>query len=136
MANDSGNAELDNFNKLAAAFGIQFNKDKKNPVIGKQFEMGKIMIPKGHPIFKNVNQIYIKEFSSLNLKAPAKATLTHNNDVVMAYAEVGKGTVFAVGDPWLYNEYSNRSRLSEDYENYKAGKALGEWLIKQSKARK
>lgn len=136
MANDSSNAELDNFNKLAAEFGIKFNKDLKNPVTGKQYEMGKIMIPSGHFIFNDVKKIYIKEFSSLNIQKPAKAALTHKDDVVMAYAKVGKGTVFAVGDPWLYNEYSNKSRLSEDYENYKAGKALAGWLIKQTKGGK
>lgn len=136
MANDSSNAEFENFNKLAAQFGIKFNRDKKNPVIGKQFEMGKIMIPADHLIFKEVNKIYIKEFSSLELTSPAKAVLSNkDNDVAMAYAEIGKGLVFAVGDPWLYNEYSNQSRLSADYQNYKAGKALAEWLINQAKSK-
>jgi unsaturated rhamnogalacturonyl hydrolase len=133
MANDSSNTELDHFNQLAAEFGIKFNKDLKNPVTGKQYEMGKIMIPEDNEVLKGINQIYIKEFASQTLKAPAKPVLTHKGDVVMSVAKVGKGTVFAVGDPWLYNEYANKSRLSSDYQNYLAGEALAKWLVSQSK---
>jgi unsaturated rhamnogalacturonyl hydrolase len=136
MANDSSNCELDHFNQLAAEFGIRFNKDLKNPVTGKQYEMGKIMIPKNNEVLKGVNQIYIKEYASQVLKAPAKAILTHKGDVVMSVSKLGKGTVFAVGDPWLYNEYSNKSRLSHDYQNYHAGEALAKWLVSQAKKNK
>ena len=52
----------------------------------------------------------------------------------MATAKVGKGTVFAVGDPWLYNEYVDGRRLPDQYENFKAATDLVNWLISQSKA--
>ena len=51
----------------------------------------------------------------------------------MAVAKVGKGTVFAVGDPWLYNEYTDGRRLPAEYDNYKAMVDLTRWLIDQSK---
>ncbi len=38
----------------------------------------------------------------------------------MAVARVGHGTVFAVGDPWFYNEYTDGRNLPPLYENYKA----------------
>ena len=53
-------------------------------------------------------------------------------DVIMATARIGKGTVFAVGDPWFYNEYLDGRRLSPEYENFNAANDLVKWLIKQS----
>jgi unsaturated rhamnogalacturonyl hydrolase len=50
----------------------------------------------------------------------------------MASAKLGKGMVFAVGDPWLYNEYMNTRRLPDEYENAKAGKNLFQWLLRNS----
>jgi unsaturated rhamnogalacturonyl hydrolase len=35
--------------------------------------------------------------------------LTDNGTVVMALSRVGRGIVFAVGDPWLYDEYIERN---------------------------
>ena len=49
----------------------------------------------------------------------------------MAAAKTGKGIVFAVGDPWLYNEYIDGRKLPEVYENFEAGKELLQWLLQQ-----
>ncbi|QMU31431.1 glycoside hydrolase family 88 protein [Adhaeribacter radiodurans] len=131
MANDLPNAELDHFNTLATAFGIEFKKETINPVTGRQFDMGKIMVPTNHPIFKTSGQLYLKEISTLNLKAPAKSVLVHKGDVVMAVAKVGKGTVFAVGDPWLYNEYTDGRKLPAEFQNFATGNDLLNWLLTQ-----
>ena len=136
MANDAPNAELDRFNNLAQAFGIEFKKETKNPVTGRQFNMGKMMVPGNHSIFKTARQLYLKEISTLNLKAPAKSVLEHNGDVVMAVAKVGKGTVFAVGDPWLYNEYTDGRKLPAEFQNFEAGNDLLTWLLTQATASK
>jgi unsaturated rhamnogalacturonyl hydrolase len=133
MGNDSGNMEFANFNHLGESFGIEFKVDSKNRVTGSNYEMGKIMIAPGHEIFKNTKQIYIKELSPLNLTPPARAVMTHNGDIVIGVAKLGKGTVFAVGDPWLYNEYTDGRKLPAEYENYKAAEDLVDWLLKQSK---
>jgi unsaturated rhamnogalacturonyl hydrolase len=53
-------------------------------------------------------------------------------DVIMAVAKLGRGTVFAVGDPWLYNEYVDGRKLPPDFDNSKAAKDLARWLIGQS----
>ena len=131
MGNDSGNAEFEHFNKLAENFGIHFNEDSKNRVTGSQFEMGKILIPADNSIIKNARQIYIKEFSSLSLKAPAKAMLQHKGDVVIAVAKLGKGTVLAIGDPWLYNEYTDGRKLPMAFQNFTAGQDIVKWLMGQ-----
>ena len=132
MANDTGNAELDHFNELAKYFGIQFNKDSKGKVTGKQFEMGGIMIPASNPLFKHTKQIYVKEYSSLNLTDPATAVLKDKDgNIVIATSKFGKGSVFAIGDPWLYNEYVDGRKLPPAYENFNAAKDLIDWLAAQ-----
>jgi unsaturated rhamnogalacturonyl hydrolase len=52
--------------------------------------------------------------------------------VIIAYARVGKGGVFAVGDPWLYNEYIEHRKLPAEYENDKAAENLFRWLLEQA----
>ena len=51
----------------------------------------------------------------------------------MAVAKYGKGTVFAVGDPWLYNEYTDGRKLPPEYDNFKAAQDLALWFIQQAK---
>ncbi len=129
MGNDSGNAEFEHFNRLAAAFGIRFNENVRNRVPGSDFQMGKIMLKGDDPVFKTARQIYIKELSTLSVKDPATAIVKHNGDNIMAVSRVGKGYVFAVGDPWLYNEYTDGRKLPAEFENYKAAMELAEWLV-------
>ncbi len=130
LGNDSGNAEFEHFNNLAAVFGIHFNGDSYNKVPGLNFAMGAINIDAGNPIFKSTKKIYIKELSTLKIQSPAKAVLTKEGNIIIAVAKYGKGTVFALGDPWLYNEYTDGRKLPKDYENYKGGEELMQWLIK------
>ncbi len=98
---------------------------------GTQFDMGMIKIPVGNIIFSKPYQLYLKEISTLKLNAPARAAVEHNGDVVMAISKYGKGTVFAVGDPWLYDEYTDGRKLPAAYQNFQAGNELIEWLLQQ-----
>jgi len=129
MENDKENAEFEHFNMLAERFGIHFNEDSYHKVIGNNYETGKNDRLPSHPIFKDVKQIYMKEICSLKIEKPAVPILTENGLVLMASARIGKGLVFAVGDPWLYNEYFDSRKLPVEYENAKAGKNLFEWLL-------
>ncbi|WP_381523335.1 glycoside hydrolase family 88 protein [Spirosoma soli] len=131
MANDTSNCEHKNFNRLAAQFGMQFLPKNRNMVQKDQFDQGTIKISEGTPIFPKTRTVYIKELAPLDVKAPAKAVVTDSGDVIMAVAKVGKGTVFAVGDPWLYNEYVDGRRIAAKFENYQAGKELATWLLEQ-----
>jgi hypothetical protein len=133
MENDKGNSEFEHFNKLSERFGIHFNEDSFHKVIGKEYETGKNDSLPEHPLFKRVKQIFMKEICSLTIEKPAEAILTEKGRVLMASANVGNGKVFAVGDPWLYNEYMDTRRLPADYKNAKAGKNLFEWLLYSAK---
>lgn len=133
MQNDSGNAEIKRFNTLTERFGIHFNEDSKNHVIGTQFEQGALYIPAGNAVFPNTKKVYIKELSTINVTSPATALYSNKGDVIMAVAKIGKGIVFAVGDPWFYNEYLDGRRLTPEFENYQAATDLADWLIKQAK---
>jgi unsaturated rhamnogalacturonyl hydrolase len=133
MANDAGNAELKNFNLLSSKFGITFNEDNYNLVQGNQFEQGAVMIPQAHPVFPSAKKIYVKELSTLNVKAPATTVLTKEGRNVIAIAKYGKGSVFAIGDPWLYNEYVDGRKLPSDFDNYKAAVDLVKWSVDQTK---
>jgi unsaturated rhamnogalacturonyl hydrolase len=140
MANDTGNCEIPHFNMLAKEFGIEFSNKNRNFVKNDTYPQGEFFLSEKHPIFKDVKRIFIKEFSVLNIKKPAVGLLFSPDnstdakgnvgDVLMAEAKYGKGRVFAVGDPWGYNEYINGRKLPNEYENFKAVKYLVEWLLK------
>ena len=133
FGNDSANVEFTHFNKLAERFGIHFNFDCQNKETGSNFSMSEINLEPGNSIFKNVSKVFIKEYSSLNLNAPANAVLKQGNITVAAIAKVGKGAVFAVGDPWFYNEYLDGRKLPADYQNYTAAEGLVRWALGQAK---
>ncbi|SRR6266545_480534 len=133
MGNDAGNAEFEHFNRLAAQFGLRFKEDRKNLVQGDDFAAGRIKPPSNHRIFKTARSLYLKEISTLAVVPPAKSMLDHKGDVVMAAAKLGKGTVFAVGDPWLYNEYLDGRKLPAEFDNYEAAVELSLWLLQQAK---
>jgi unsaturated rhamnogalacturonyl hydrolase len=133
MGNDAQNAELDNFNTLARGFGIQFNKDRKFEVPNNDYKMGGVDIAAGNQIFTTARKIFIKEVSTLSLSDNAKAAITANGENVAAVSKFGKGTVFAIGDPWLYNEYVDGRRLPLEFENFKAARDLSRWLLARAR---
>jgi hypothetical protein len=133
LTNDSGNAELKNFNILAEKFGIHFNEDSHNRVQNDMFEQGAVMTPEDHEIFGAPKKLYIKEYSSLNVKSPAKAVLRSDDNNLMAVSHYGKGTVFALGDPWIYNEYVGGKKMPADFVNLQAAEEWVKWLLKQTK---
>jgi len=133
MGNDGQNAELDKFNTLSAEFGIQFNKDRKFEVINNDYKMGGVEIASGNEIFKTARKIFIKEVSTLSLSGKARSVVSANGDVLIAVAKHGKGTVFVIGDPWLYNEYVDGRRLPAEFENFHAAEDLAKWAIAQAR---
>ena len=130
LANDTTNCEITHLNTLMKEFGIEFGGPNRNMVQGKNWHQGAVAIPANHDIFSDMKKIYIKEISTLYLSKTAKSSVNHEGVSVIATANVGKGKVFAVGDPWLYNEYTNNRRIPLDYENFQAAKKLAEWSLK------
>jgi unsaturated rhamnogalacturonyl hydrolase len=129
LANDAPNCEFTNLNKFASQFGMTFNHVTLHPVTGTNWEMGASKNLPDHPLFKGVSKIYIKEVSDINLKGKAKAILTENGKVLIAECSYGKGYVFAIGDPWIYNEYIDHDRLTSDFDNRKAAENLTDLLL-------
>ena len=133
LANDAGNCELAQFNTLSRKFGITFNEDNRNMVKGNNYGMGAINMPPNTGIFQKTKKIYIKEISTIEAINPARPVVRDQDDVIIATAKFGKGIVFAIGDPWLYNEYVDGRKLPAEYQNFDAANELVKWLIKKAK---
>ncbi len=133
LANDAPNCEFTHLNMLMRNFGISFNHVTLHPVTGTKFEMGASENLPDHQLFKGLKKIYIKEVSDIRLSGKAKAILTEKSRVLMAETRFGKGYVFAIGDPWIYNEYIDHDRLPESFENRKAAENLTDYLLGQVK---
>ena len=132
MENDPQNADLEHLNLLAERFGIHYNSVLRKHVEGDKYEMGKIAVAGGGPLFRDSHSIYMKDVCTISLSAPAITLLNDHGDVFMATAKYGKGTVFATVDPWLYNEYTDGRKLPiADFDNYAAGRELVRWILEQ-----
>jgi len=131
MANDSANCDLEHFNILADKFGVSFTDKSLNMVKNERLEMGAVQSGVNE-VFPADIKMYLKEISALAVKNPASALVTNKGDVIIATAKYGKGAVFAVGDPWLYNEYLDGRKLPAEYKNYTAAENIAAWLIRQA----
>ena len=129
LANDAPNCEFTHLNQLITQFGMTFNHVTLHPVTGTNYEMGACTNLPDHPLFKGVTKIYLKEISDIDITGSAKAVLTENGKVLMAENKFGKGYVFVIGDPWIYNEYIDHDRLPESFENRKAAENLTDLLL-------
>jgi unsaturated rhamnogalacturonyl hydrolase len=89
-----------------------------------------VIVTKTNPVFATAIKLFIKELSTLEVQKPATAILQKDGKNIIAIAKIGKGNVFAIGDPWLYNEYVDGRKLPAEFENYKASVDLVKWLIK------
>ncbi|HMO60987.1 MAG TPA: glycoside hydrolase family 88 protein [Ferruginibacter sp.] len=136
MTNDSANCDLAQFNKLATKFGIRFTDKSRNMVQGKEFETGAIYNKNDNPVFTQTKKMYLKEISTLEVKAPAKPLIEQDGEVIFATAKFGKGTVLAVGDPWIYNEYLDGRKIPAAYENFLAANEMVQWLLAQATKKK
>jgi len=129
LANDAPNCELTHLNGLMKRFGITFNHVTLHRVTGDKWEMGACTNLPDHPLFKRVSKIYIKEISDINISGTARAVLTEDGKVLMAENSYGRGYVFAIGDPWIYNEYIDHDRLPESFDNRQAAENLVDLLV-------
>ena len=132
MENDKTNSEFEHFNTLSERFGIHFNPVLRNAVVNNDWSMGRVDIPATTGVFQQAHVAYLKEISTITVSGRAKSVLSDKGDVLMAVAKVGKGVVFAVTDPWLYNEYiDHRNKLPQEFDTYAAAKDLARWAVEQ-----
>ena len=132
LANDSANCDLTYFNILSEKFGIHFSNESINMVKGNAFEMGTAFPVDGNGILNKATKLYVKEVSSLQLKAGAKSVAMAGDKIVAASAAYGKGQVIAVGDPWLYNEYVDGRKLPLGFQNFEAMGQIVNWALLKS----
>jgi len=74
----------------------------------------------------------MKDTSTIRVSTPARALVTDHGDVMIALAHLGKGTVFAVSDPWIYNEYADGRKMRE-YHGLEAAQDIAAWAIRQTR---
>jgi unsaturated rhamnogalacturonyl hydrolase len=134
MQNDKTNSEFEHFNTMSDRFGIHFNAVLRNTVDNNNWPQGTVMVPAGTGVFSYPHQAYLKEISTITVSGPAKSILTDRGDVLITVAKVGKGTVFAVVDPWVYNEYvDRRNKLPLEFDGFDASIDLAGWALRQTK---
>lgn len=131
MENDPANADIEHLDILADRFGLHFNNVLSHHVIGDTFAMGRIEAPGGGELFRQPRVLYMKDTCTISVSGAARPLLIDKGDVMMAASKYGKGTVLAVVDPWLYNEYTDGRKLPSDYENFGGAQDLVDWLIRQ-----
>jgi unsaturated rhamnogalacturonyl hydrolase len=131
MENDPGTADIEHTNLIADHFGIHFNDALSHHVIGNQIASGTIPVSAGGPVFHDSHTLYMKDTCTISVKKPATVILRDKGDILIATAKYGKGTVAAVADPWLYNEYTDGHRLPAEYDNLAGGKEFVQWLLQQ-----
>ena len=131
MENDPTHADIEHLDILAEHFGMHFNNVARNTVDGNKFEMGRIDVSGGGPIFQVPHVLFMKEICTITVKQPAKAIWLDKGDVLLAEANYGKGKVIGFVDPWLYNEYTDGRRPPPPYNNFGGGKEYVRWLLEQ-----
>jgi unsaturated rhamnogalacturonyl hydrolase len=130
--NDRDNTEFDHFNTLCDRFGIHFNPVLSHHVIEPDHSTGEVVIPPGTGIFGAGFTAYMKDTSTITVSGPAKALVTDHGDIMIAVSHVGKGTMFAVVDPWFYNEYADGRKMGQ-YKGFEAAQDVAAWAVHQSK---
>ena len=132
MENDPANADIERMDLLANRFGLHFNNVLVHHVIGDDFAMGRIDVKEAAPPFTHPHVLYMKDTCSLTLSGRAVPLMKDDQgELLMAWTRYGKGMVFAVTDPWLYNEYTDGRKLPPEYDNFAGGVELVQWLIQQ-----
>jgi unsaturated rhamnogalacturonyl hydrolase len=103
LGNDPGNAEFERFNVLARKFGIEFLERKQ---ADEQGNSKLTLTPPPGSWFTPGLKFYGVDLAPLRVTASDATTLLSERDTPMMTAvRQGKGTVVALGDPWVYNEY-------------------------------
>ena len=134
MENDPPNADIAHLNLLADRFGIHFDDVLTHHIIGEHVEDGTIPVAPEGPVFHRPHTLYMKDTCTISLHGPATALLRDRGSVVMATAKYGRGTVFGMVDPWLYNEYTDGRKnplVYGQFDNFSGGKELVRWLVEQ-----
>lgn len=137
LENDPANADIEHFNTLSDIFGIHYNDVLFNHVVGNDYPAGSLPIPEGTGVFAHSHLAYMKDTCTITPRGAARAVVTKDGKVMIAEAKYGKGTVLAVVDPWVYNEYvDHRNHLPVEYDNFASAMDLAGWAVNKAGDRK
>ena len=133
MENDPANADIQHMNLLADRFGIHFNNVLVNHVTGDDIQHGRVVVSRNTPVFPGSHIFYMKDTCTISVRGWAVSLVKKKGNTMMATVKYGRGTVFAVVDPWVYNEYTDghNHNLPAEYDNFSGAKNLVEWLLQQ-----
>lgn len=131
MTNDTTNCDVTHVNMLASTFGISFTNKNINFVVKDNFPEGAVFTCVNNSIFKEAKKIYVKELVTLKVGKNVEKLAIKGKDIVIACTTYGKGKVFVIGDPWIYNEYLNGRKLPNEYQNYTAAQEMTKWLLQK-----
>ena len=74
--------------------------------------------PSSSPVLGAGLNAYLVNVAPLRITSKSSETLLADNGTPLAVlVHHGKGLVFALGDPWIYNEYINRAGNRQMAEN-------------------
>lgn len=130
LANDAPNTDIPHLDLLADIFGLHFNNVLIHHVVNDDHAMGRIDAPAAPP-FTHPQVLFMKDTCSLTPERGARPLLAWKQQPYIAMAHYGRGTVVAVTDPWLYNEYTDGRKLTAPYSNFAAGMEFVHWLLRQ-----
>ena len=133
FANDSVNCTLTQINQLTKKLGIEFLNYTTHKVKNNYFEEGVTIPYKLNKVFTNFYKMYLKEAAPIVVSNPASTTAIGLQYNLMATSSFGKGKIFVVGDPWLYNEYLDGRKLPNNFQNWQAANSLMLWIFNSSK---
>lgn len=133
MENDPANADIAHFNLLADKFGVHFNSVLVNHVVDKDIGHGRLAVSGAGPMLPGSHIFYMKDTCTITVGGDARALVQSHGNTMMATARYGKGTVLAVVDPWVYNEYTDghNDNLPPEYDNFSGARAMARWLLQQ-----
>ncbi|NUQ60853.1 MAG: DUF4350 domain-containing protein [Pirellulales bacterium] len=126
LNNNVGETEFEHLNKLAGRFGIRFNEDTRFGLDADPKKLQMHSFPK-HPFFAGVEKLHMRSVCTLKVDPTAEVVYRFQGDNIMALSRCGDGLVFALGDPWGYNEYI------DFFDNRKCLTNLFRRLIEQAK---
>jgi unsaturated rhamnogalacturonyl hydrolase len=132
MGNDTTNACVPQLNKITQAFGIKLTDRNINSVKADIFEQG-VVYTAVNEVFTKNHKLFVKDASALEVKSPAIVLASNDQGNIIAASKLGKGKIFVIGDPWIYNEYIVNNRLPNTFQNTDATRDLINWLITKNK---
>jgi hypothetical protein len=115
FGNNKGHSEFQQLNRLAAKFGVEFIESTFRDVNGRDdFHPLSVSPQLGVGLYG-----FISGAAPLRISNPEAEVLMRDVDsAIMVQVLHGKGTVIALGDPWLYNEHIT------DFDNWHLGTNL------------